>query len=267
MFDYTDVQQLGVNEQIDDTMDRRDPGLLITEKVRKVTSHILNPMTEFRTRGYMRLGHMIDHRNVLEFLDTKPVYKSHVASYSSGSPAEDTSQNGIYCWQMSDLLECPAITSLITNPLITTFVSQYFKCYPTFYSANCMWTKGNADHCTWQRHRDTDDFKFVTLFIYLTDVDETNGAHIYEEGTHGVVGHPNDVSGPEIVLTGNAGEGFITDSWGVHRGGTVQPGKERKILWLRYGLYDNCICRKTDKNIAGIKRDVTDFNSYVTRFI
>lgn len=267
MFDNNDVRQLGINENIQDSTRRDGASFLITEEIRKVTSDLIDPMTGFRDTGYIKLGHVIDHRAIISFLDTKPVYEAHVASYSNGIPVTDASEGSVYCWHMSDLLESSDIQSLITNPLLTNFVSQYFKCYPTFYSTNCMWTKGECNHSTWKRHRDTDDFKFVTVFVYLTDIDESSGPHIYEEGTQNLFGSIDQVSGPEVVLIGKAGDGFITDAWGIHRGGKVESGRERKVLWIRYGLYDNNICRNVDKNISGIKKDVTDFNSYVTRFI
>jgi hypothetical protein len=217
-------------------------------------------------------------------LKNYPIYKGHIKNslYSDEIPIFNYEnkdlKSGIYCWSMSDLMKCQAITDIASNPLVINLVSQYLGCLPTCYGINCMFSKEYSGHGTTTRHRDSDDFKFLSLFIYLDDVTLSNGPHAYELGTH--LGNPEGNKGNELpnsavntkIFTGKAGEGFIEDNWGVHYGMSLPPNKSRKCLWIRYGLYNNYTSR-TSVNIKKHKiRDHkfdlnSELNKYVFRFL
>jgi hypothetical protein len=157
-------------------------------------------------------------------------------------------------------------------------VSRYLGCLPTCYGINCMLSLGTSGHGTTQRHRDLDDFKFLSLFVYLSDVTLMNGPHVYELGTH--MGNPNGKKGNELpdrgvkrkIFIGNAGEGFLEDNWGVHYGMPLYPGRKRICLWVRYGLYDNYTSRNSvfmsDQKTPDHKFDLdSDINRYIFRFL
>jgi len=231
--------------------------------------HIKMPIDLFKEKGYIRLGNVINAEKTREELFQYPIYNDGIPI----SNYLNTELPGkIYSWDMKDLMKCKTITDLASSPLLTNFVSQYLGCAPTCYSLNCMYSVGRSNHGTTVRHRDQDDFKFVVLFVYLEDTDETNGAHVYEEGTHIKDGTPQVTSGPQVVLDGNAGEGFMTDSWGIHYGSPLSLGKRRICLWIRYGLYDNWTSRVGDKNfdhpasVNLIDTDI-DYNQYIFRFL
>ena len=162
--------------------------------------------------------------------------------------------------------------------MILDIVSNYLGCLPTCYGINCMLSIGNSGHGTTRRHRDLDDFKFLSLFIYLDDVDETNGAHVYETGTH--KGIKNQEYGsilssidynPKLFI-GNAGDGFLEDNWGIHYGLGLHPEKSRRCLWIRYGLYDNFTSRESvglhNLNFSDHTFDINnELTNYVFRFL
>jgi len=234
------------------------------------------PIDLFKRDGFIKLGRVIDAEQARKELFQYPIYNGHVKVYSDGKPIfnylESDLPGKIYSWDMKDLMKCKTVTDLASSPLLVNFVSQYLGCPPTCYSLNCMYSSGRSNHGTTVRHRDQDDFKFVVLFVYLEDTDHTNGAHVYERGTHAVDGIPSQIKGDQVVLNGKAGDGFITDSWGVHFGAPMNPGKRRICLWIRYGLYDNWTSRIGDKNfdqpadVSLIDTNI-DYNKYAFRFL
>ena len=90
-------------------------------------------------------------------------------------------------------------------------------------------TPGAAPQATELFHRDVDDFRFLKLFLYLTDVDEEAGPHVFARGTHKLpelsairryrdhevrrVVEPHDM----IQVLGCAGTAFLEATYGLHR--------------------------------------------------
>jgi hypothetical protein len=114
---------------------------------------------------------------------------------------------------------------------------------PVAYSSNCFWTRPGiapirADIQDF--HRDTDDIRFLAMFVYLNDVlsDETG---------------PHDLTGPDGItrtVYGPAGTAFLADTSLLHRG--RKPTKmERGMWWFRWGISDRPAAGVWDK-IASI---------------
>ena len=92
-------------------------------------------------------------------------------------------------------------------------------------------------------HYDYDRSNFIKMFIYLTDVDESNGPHVYVPNSH--MERPKDLlSGERITdermsthyppstwqtITGKKGTLFFADTQGFHKGARVDAGS-RSIL-------------------------------------
>jgi hypothetical protein len=95
-------------------------------------------------------------------------------------------------------------------------------------------------------HYDMDDYRFLKLFVYLSDVDSDCGPHQIIYGSHR--GRPifrffnrrltfDEASafGESVkTMTGKAGEGFFEDTLCYHRG--VNPKKPRLILQIQFSL-------------------------------
>ena len=84
-------------------------------------------------------------------------------------------------------MSAPYLLDLANDPKIIEIVAGYLGCTPSLYSMNAWWSFGDnasAENVTQRYHRDTDDFRFCSLFIYLTDVEEDNGDHQYFQQTH-----------------------------------------------------------------------------------
>jgi hypothetical protein len=116
----------------------------------------------------------------------------------------------------------------ISNPIDTSTIEQ----------------KKNAQYF----HYDCDYKKFIKIFIYLNDVDDENGPHIFVRGTHKKrkIIHLNatrlddddvekNYNKQVIKFTGKAGTTIFEDTFGLHKG-KVPEKKTRAMLVYEYGI-------------------------------
>jgi len=137
-----------------------------------------------------------------------------------------------------DIVMAPHLFPVVNSPAVLSVVSRYLGCRPTLGSMSAWWsypTGIGAQHAEYF-HRDVDDWKFVKLFIYLSDVGLENGPHVYVSCSTSserlrriarfedaeVVTAFGDKN--VLTLTGRAGEGFLEDTFGLHKGQPLQHG-------------------------------------------
>jgi hypothetical protein len=85
-------------------------------------------------------------------------------------------------------------------------------------------------------HRDSDDDRFLGMFVYLSDVTDDAGG-------------PQDLEGPDGVVRtmyGAAGTVFLADTSRSHRG-RKPTATERGIAWMRWGVSDHPPANVWDK--------------------
>ena len=83
-----------------------------------------------------------------------------------------------------------AVQQVIFDPRLQELLKQYFGCCPLLYGS-CIYisnTSGKlynpeAKPCTKEFHYDLPDFKALTLFVYLNEVDQFGGAHAVIPGS------------------------------------------------------------------------------------
>lgn len=152
-------------------------------------------------------------------------------------------------YSLDTVLRCPGLVGLLNAPRFLSLASSYLGCKPTLSSVGVRWTfpaaQGEARFQGF--HRDLDDWRFLKLFVYLTDVDEGCGPHTFVRQSHrtafGLTAGAYDVEGLQarfgrdsiVTVTGAMGTTFIADTIGVHRGGrpTLRP---RLMLQVQYSL-------------------------------
>ncbi len=154
------------------------------------------------------------------------------------------------CYPSGYVIRSPLL-GFFNTPEILGLVELYMECWPTLYSMNVWWSEPapspQLDHM--QRfHRDRDDWRFLCLFVYLTDVDAEHGPHQMILGSHkeDVVGqgeafdHACEAKYADRIhtVTGPAGTAFLVNTIALHRGLPPKAGA-RLIAWARYGLSPN----------------------------
>lgn len=147
------------------------------------------------------------------------------------------------------VLACPRMLDILNAPQVLQIASAYLGCKPTLSSVGVRWSFPGADrHSTTQAyHRDLDDWRFLKLFVYLTDVDEGGGPHSFVRGSHKTGfglqarryarSHIDRRYGSQALSTvlGPRGTTFVADTLGIHCG-LPPTDRPRLILQIQYSL-------------------------------
>ncbi len=215
---------------------------IVNDHVPKIQScHDLNIENKLKENGYVVLENYISQEQVEELkkiTDNLPGYNFHIPNRAFNQEtkvfSDDTDWN-ITAYKMDVMLQNKLILNIITNPKLVSLAQSYLGCMPTIHSINLWWSKytGEVFH-TQKLHRDIDDYKFLAFFIYLSDVDENNGPHVFYPKTH----NGSDNLDEKVVITGKAGTAIIADTYAWHHGSPLYDGK-RLMLWTRFGLFKN----------------------------
>ena len=151
-----------------------------------------------------------------------------------------------------DLQKSPSIKKLVLSDLFLEIAQKYLNSKNFSVSTSCQISNpvstdvsekiGNAQYF----HFDNDFSKFLKLYIYLVDVDDENGPHIYVEGSHKYkkLKHllmrpiPPDEIKDNYKKTrkyiGKKGSYFLEDGFGIHKGESPDK-RSRIILNIHYG--------------------------------
>ncbi|MEP9357621.1 phytanoyl-CoA dioxygenase family protein [Sphingomonas sp. KR3-1] len=170
----------------------------------------------------------------------------------------------------------PEVIQIANDPAVLQVVSEYLGCRPLINDLEAWWSLPDrpAPREAQNFHRDNDAIRFVKLFIYLTDVGDADGPHMFVKGSHrsqkllaeGVrltdaeveAAHDAD----EIMrFTGPFGTTFLEDTFGIHKG-ELPKANRRLILQVRYTLIPSCFVKK-----GTLKADPTGYDPYVNHWI
>ncbi|SKA37824.1 hypothetical protein SAMN02745126_05964 [Enhydrobacter aerosaccus] len=245
---------------------------------------------------------------IKDYLLRLPVHKGpHIyANDGIQMPLEAArAQFPIVGYRSDQLLRAPGLLDQLNDPRLIDLIESYMGCVPTLYSVNCWWSfpaeKPELFYSQYY-HRDTDDWRFLTLFIYLTDVDAQGGPHQIIPGSHSAAGmaalarknswfRPGDISktfvnamgeqfaaeterrfgAHAIELTGPAGTMLLVNTLSLHRG--LMPTKSpRLLLWARYGLGRTCISADQEhgplaRRQVQVRMPATPRNRYINRLM
>lgn len=234
-------------------------------------------LQELKSNGIVRLDVKLTEAQLLDvisYLSAIPVFGGHVPAQSDGirrflNAGAKAFPFGSYA--LEDLVQCPHLLELALTPEILSLATAYLGCVPTIYSVNSWWSfPATAPTMTQDYHRDVDDFKFLALFVYLTDVKggDFGGQHQFIVKTHDedqvvqLLGGDKEKASSLFMpklrklgyrqshvykglfatqitdITGAAGSVFLADTYALHRGVPPQ-GAERLVCWIRYGLKKN----------------------------
>jgi len=144
---------------------------------------------------------------------------------------------------LKDLLTCQFLIQFAKSYLNTNSISvnaSFFISNPLKISETEKYS--NAQYFHW----DNDFTKFFKFYIYLSDVDEDSGPHIFIPGTHKKKKKIHKLSRlfddkniyssykEKKIFHGKKGSAFLVDSYGLHKGETPK-NKPRLMLNIHYG--------------------------------
>lgn len=174
---------------------------------------ILGPFRQYAIHYYQRRGGtrplQTDRHDLFPTLDVDQVVDSlHERGYADGTkiPEESVTQIAQYAKDTRHLKywnphrECEAIDRIARNEKLVEIARRYLGAEPILWLTQLKWAFG-PDSAEERRgllasengpiqydadafHYDTLDFRSLTIFIYVTDVDPTCGPHVVIENTH-----------------------------------------------------------------------------------
>lgn len=179
-------------------------------------------------------------------------------------------------YRLDDILDCPHILQLANDPALLTLAARYIGCKPTLSAVGMRWSfpaqcEGEGLQAF---HRDSDDWRFMKVFVYLTDVDEGGGPHVYVKGTHRTRAPlrlrpysdaevKTAYGESQVVATiGPAGFAFAADTYGIHKG-TVPTMRPRLLLQFQYSILPVYMYRYHPLDYQGAH----EFDPYINRLI
>ncbi|MBK1659712.1 phytanoyl-CoA dioxygenase family protein [Paracraurococcus ruber] len=181
-------------------------------------------------------------REVMDWLAPRPVQGPDGPVPLAALPEGTASA----AYALDAVLACPHLLDLANHPAVLALAEAYLGCRPTLSSIGLRWSLPRPHRCddVQHFHRDPDDWRFLKLFLYLTDVDARNGPHIYVHGSHRrggrVRARPYAAAeaarfGAVTPVFGPAGTCFVADTWGIHAG-AVPLDRPRLLLQAQYSV-------------------------------
>lgn len=139
-------------------------------------------------------------------------------------------------------LRAPHALAIANDPDVLALVGYALEAKPIISMMSTWWSIPHPGEARQAElfHRDVDDWRFVKLFVYLTDVDEESGPHAYVPGSHRSpklreIKRYTDAEveaaypGRILTITGKAGDAFLENTQGLHRG--VPPRSRLRLLY------------------------------------
>ena len=147
------------------------------------------------------------------------------------------------------------IQEQIMDPVLINIARKYLECEPIFDFPAMWWSTSFLKEASGEAaqiyHFDLDRLKWLKIFIYLTDVDETTGPHRLIKGSHlpgakpmtllkrGYARIPDEDLAKYhkqedfVVIHGEAGSVFAEDTKCWHKGTPLKKG-HRLVLEFEY---------------------------------
>lgn len=146
-----------------------------------------------RRDGLQRLGQLPADlcRAILAGLSDLPMYNSYSVAESDGigRSLADARRHSIGLYAPDAVVNIPGVLDIANEATMLKTAEAYLGCLPRIYSIS-IWRSfpSTERNITQTFHRDYDDFKFCSLFAYLTDVEPHSGPHQYVLGSHSIEG-------------------------------------------------------------------------------
>jgi hypothetical protein len=201
-----------------------------------------------RQKGWVYLGPVLPAHHVagiVDFLRHKDLIAADGRQFVAAAAPPDVK---LASYPVRTVLECPHVIELMNRPDMLRIAAEYLGCTPTISGLRIDWstpsdTPGNVQ----EFHRDYDDWRFIKLFMYLTDVDDDSGPHEFVATSHLRSGRlrarpyqraelERDYGPQNLVrVRGPSGTCFMVDTWGVHKG-NAPLAKQRVMLQVQYSI-------------------------------
>lgn len=242
---------------------------------------LIKKLQNLRQEGFVFLENLVtieDLDKIIVALHDKPctnLYHPHLGSFSADNPPPESH---LAHYAREDIVPISAALKIANNEEILALVQGYLGCKPVISNLLVWWSYPERKKPEYAQlyHRDFDDIRFIKLFVYLTDVDENSGPHVYIKNTVNAnkFRRPTRLSDEKIaknfpledkvVFCGKKGTVFLEDTFGLHKG-QLPYEKKRLILQVEYAV--NPLLGETYKKVAVAKEDKQYLDPYVNQLL
>jgi hypothetical protein len=89
-------------------------------------------------------------------------------------------------YPLSTVMGCPNLMAIANHPVLISTVAKFLGTIPTILDYSVWWSFSHRESPKEAQlfHYDLADYRFCTLMMYLTDVNDGSGPHILIEGSH-----------------------------------------------------------------------------------
>ena len=212
---------------------------------------------QLQRRGYCLLSAKLDESKCAELeqiaRESTCVLVDSLSGVQRAQYDELMPQSVRYEIQETDIVSSSVAQEIICDKSLYEVATRYLGSAPVQDLVTMWWsTSINAEassSAAQKFHFDLDRLKFLKLFIYLTDVCEDNGPHVYIPDSHTELPfilrqdgrHEDDVVSlyfsEQVQIIGKRGLIFLADTRGLHKGMPLIKG-HRLIFQFEYA---NCL--------------------------
>lgn len=232
-------------------------------------------VADLNMTGWSDLGVFLDNEKINGIFDTlkniklKDRYRPQHGEFNLDMVPSETH---VADYKIDDWNSLPQIVNIANTPSVLKIAEEYLGCKPTISNIQLWWSFPGHDKSEEAEnfHRDVDDWKFVKLFIYLTNVDFESGPHVYVQKS--ISSHRylpiKRYSDTEIekyfgkenikIMTGEKGSAFMEDTFGFHKGQLAKENR-RLVLQVQYSINPIAINSYISKDSA------MDVDPYINR--
>ena len=207
---------------------------------------------ELKIKGITYLGKILTNDVIdnitesIKSLECHDTWKPELGNFKLNDVTEETHTAS---FKREDLIKEKIIFDVANNEGVLRIVEDYLGATPTISNVNAWWSFGGRKKAQEAQnfHRDNDDIKFCKLFIYLTDITEKSGPHIYVENTvnSDKLREIKRYKDEEVIeafgesavktLVYPKGHAFIEDTYGIHKG-LLPVSENRLLLQIQYSI-------------------------------
>jgi len=215
-------------------------------------AQVADESEQLKRRGFCMLPGLVDDtrasalRRYLEPFKVRYPYERALAPFSADDPPPHV-HTGFY--DVAAVVRAPGALEIANDPRVLAIVGRALGAKPLISVLAAWWSfphEGPAIQAE-NFHRDVDDWRFIKLFVYLTDVGQGFGPHKYVPESHRsqrllkIARYTDETVlaafGENSVheFTGPAWTAFLENTYGFHQRTSTSACK-RLIFQAVYGL-------------------------------
>jgi hypothetical protein len=225
----------------------RTPGFSASAEARALRDQLLGPGFT-APLPFLTADQVAEIRDYFLRMPYSDPYRLHLGEFRYPETPSPESNQGYYDTHV--ILKAPYLLDLFNHPLVLETAELILGCKPLLENLTTWWAfAGRTQAKGVQRfHRDFDTPRFIKIFLYLTDVDERSGAHVFVRGSQRsdalrLTRYIDDdeveaAYGRDAVvpMSGPAGTCFLEDTYGIHKAG-LPIDRPRLLVSAQYNFW------------------------------